>query len=95
MKLACFPLVIDPTLIFSTFSGSTSNNFGYTATFDRDGFLYSGSTAFGGTYPTTTGAYDRSFNGGIAVIDKEPIRKAKAVNGIFLANPPKASISFV
>ncbi len=58
-------LVIDPTLIFSTFSGSTSNNFGYTATFDRDGFLYSGSTAFGGTYPTTTGAYDRSFNGGI------------------------------
>ena len=58
-------LVIDPTLIFSTFSGSTANNFGYTATFDRDGFLYSGSTAFGIGYPTTTGAYDVSFNGGI------------------------------
>ena len=58
-------LVIDPTLIFSTFSGSTSNNFRYTATFDRDGFLYSGSTAFGAAYPTTVGAYDISFNGGI------------------------------
>ena len=61
-------LIIDPTLIFSTFSGSTTNNFGYTATFDRDGFLYSGSTAFGATYPTTLGAYDRSFNGGIVDI---------------------------
>tara|TARA_B110000977_G_scaffold109201_1_gene142059 strand:+ start:645 stop:4394 length:3750 start_codon:yes stop_codon:yes gene_type:complete len=61
-------LIIDPTLIFSTFSGSTTNNFGYTATFDRDGFLYSGSTAFGATYPTTIGAYDRSFNGGIVDI---------------------------
>ena len=59
------PLVIDPTLIFSTFSGSTANNFGYTATFDSDGFLYSGSTAFGATYPTTVGAYSVSFNGGI------------------------------
>ncbi|MEN8957018.1 MAG: PKD domain-containing protein, partial [Flavobacteriales bacterium] len=60
-------LIIDPTLIFSTYSGSTSNNFGYTATFDGDGFLYSGSTVFGvtGSYPTTIGAYSTSFNGGI------------------------------
>ena len=58
-------LIIDPTLIFSTFSGSTSNNFGYTATFDGNGFLYSGSTAFGANYPTTLGAYDQSFNGGV------------------------------
>ena len=58
-------LMIDPTLIFSTFSGSTANNFGYTATFDKEGFLYSGSTAFGVGYPTTIGAYSLSFNGGI------------------------------
>ncbi|MFN3405264.1 MAG: gliding motility-associated C-terminal domain-containing protein [Cytophagaceae bacterium] len=56
------PLIIDPTLIFSTYSGSHSNNFGYTATFDSEGFLYSGSTAFGPNYPTTIGAYDVSFN---------------------------------
>ena len=58
------PLVIDPTLSFSTFSGSTSDNFGYTATYDRDGFLYSGSSAFGQGYPTTTGAYQTTHAGG-------------------------------
>ncbi len=63
---ANYTLVIDPTLIFSTYSGSTSNNFGYTATFDSEGFLYSGSTVFGanGTYPTTTGAFQTNFKGG-------------------------------
>lgn len=58
------PLVIDPTLSFATFSGSVSNNFGYTATFDNAGFLYSGSTAFGNAYPTTMGAYATNYGGG-------------------------------
>lgn len=57
-------LVIDPTLAFSSYSGSTSDNFGYSATFDAQGFLYSGSSAFGQGYPTTTGAYDVTWNGG-------------------------------
>ncbi len=57
-------LIIDPTLIFSTYSGSTANNFGYTATYDDFGFLYSGSTAFGLGYPTTLGAYQINFSGG-------------------------------
>lgn len=57
-------LIIDPTLSFATYSGSFSNNFGYTATFDQAGFLYAGSTAFGNQYPTTTGAYQASFAGG-------------------------------
>lgn len=58
-----YDLIIDPDLIFSTFSGSYSNNFGYTATYDSEGFLYSGSTAFGPDYPTTLGAYQIPFNG--------------------------------
>lgn len=57
-------LVIDPVLEFSTYSGSFSDNFGYTATFDSDGFLYSGSSAFGNQYPTTTGAYQQTHAGG-------------------------------
>ncbi|MBV6403619.1 MAG: gliding motility-associated C-terminal domain-containing protein [Flavobacteriales bacterium] len=57
-------LVIDPTLEFSTYSGSTSDNFGYTATFDELGFLYSGSSSFGSGYPTTTGAYQTTWSGG-------------------------------
>ena len=58
-------LIIDPELIFSTYSGSTADNFGYTATFDQYGFLYSGSTSFGPGYPTTLGAYQINFNGGV------------------------------
>ena len=54
-------LVIDPTLIFSTYSGSTADNFGYTATYDNFGFLYSGSTVFGVGYPTTLGAYQINY----------------------------------
>ena len=57
-------LVIDPTLSFATYSGSFSNNFGYTATFDQAGFLYAGSTAFGTQFPVTTGAYQTTWAGG-------------------------------
>jgi gliding motility-associated-like protein len=64
-----YSLTIDPELIFSTYSGSTSNNFGYTATYDEAGALYSGSSAFGQGYPTTLGAYDTSHNGGDSTIE--------------------------
>jgi len=56
-----YPLVIDPVLEFSTYSGSTADNFGYTATYDDFGFLYSGSTSFGVGYPTTIGAYQINY----------------------------------
>jgi gliding motility-associated-like protein len=58
------PLIIDPTLIFSTYSGSTANNFGYSATFDARGYLYSASTVFDNGYPTTMGAFQTSWAGG-------------------------------
>ena len=57
-------VIIDPTLAFSTYSGSFSDNFGYTATFDQQGFLYSGSSSFGSLYPTTLGAYQTTWAGG-------------------------------
>ena len=56
------PLIIDP-LIFASYSGSTSDNFGMTATYGYDGSLFAGGTAFNIGYPTTLGAYDVSFNG--------------------------------
>ncbi|MFN0033080.1 MAG: gliding motility-associated C-terminal domain-containing protein [Flavobacteriales bacterium] len=59
-----YELVIDPQLIFSSYSGSTSDNFGYTATYDEDGYLYSGSSSFGQGYPTTVGAYQVTHAGG-------------------------------
>ena len=55
-------LIIDPTLIFSTYSGSYANNFGFTATYDELGNLYAGGSVFNLGYPVTTGAYDLTFN---------------------------------
>ena len=57
-------LVIDPTLTFSTFTGSTADNWGMTATPDSNGNLFGGGICFGIGYPITTGAYDGSHNGG-------------------------------
>jgi gliding motility-associated-like protein len=59
------PLVIDPVLVYSTYSGATAAlNWGYTACPDTAGNLYVGSINFTAGYPVTTGAYDASFNGG-------------------------------
>ena len=57
-------LVIDPQLTFSTFTGSTSDNWGFTACPDKDANTFGGGIVMGGGYPTTAGAYDASFNGG-------------------------------
>lgn len=55
------PLIIDPVVVFSSFSGSTSDNWGYTATYDARGNLYGGGIDFGTGYPTTLGAYQVDF----------------------------------
>ncbi len=55
-------LTIDPTLIFASYSGSNSDNFGMTATYDYDGNLLSGGIVFGNNYPVTLGAYDSNGN---------------------------------
>lgn len=58
------PLVIDPNVIFSTFSGSLSDNFGNTATFDESGNAWSGGTVYGVDFPTTLGAFQFVYGGG-------------------------------
>lgn len=58
------PLIIDPALIFASYSGSTIDNWGFTSTFDEEGNLYGGGVAFGIGYPTTIGAYQMMFGGG-------------------------------
>lgn len=62
-----YELVIDPFLIFSSYSGSTFDNWGNTATPDSRGNLYSGGMVLqtsNGKFPTTPGAYQVSHNGG-------------------------------
>jgi len=56
-------IIIDPVLIFASYSGSAADNWGYTATYDDDGYLYAGGCAFKIGYPTTTGAYQTFFGG--------------------------------
>ncbi|MEO8067685.1 MAG: gliding motility-associated C-terminal domain-containing protein [Flavobacteriales bacterium] len=56
-------LIIDPSITFGSYSGSTADNFGFTATYDSDGHLYGGGIVFGVGYPTTLGVLDASFNG--------------------------------
>jgi gliding motility-associated-like protein len=58
------PLVIDPTLVFSTFNGSPANNYGFTATPGADGTFYSGCSVRETGYPTTPGAFQTVFGGG-------------------------------
>jgi gliding motility-associated-like protein len=59
-------LVIDPQLVFSTFTGSTSDNWGYTATPGIDGSFYAGGIVFGNGYPASPGAFQTVFAGGTA-----------------------------
>ncbi|MDG1841363.1 MAG: gliding motility-associated C-terminal domain-containing protein [Crocinitomicaceae bacterium] len=46
------PLIIDPSLIFATYCGALSDNFGMTATYGHDGSAYSAGTVYGNNYPT-------------------------------------------
>jgi gliding motility-associated-like protein len=62
-------IVIDPTLVFSTFTGSRADNWGYTATYDAGGNFYSGSIVLddlgsGNGFPVSAGAFQSSFQGG-------------------------------
>jgi gliding motility-associated-like protein len=57
-------IIIDPTLIFASFTGSGTDNWGYTATPGPDGSFFGGGISFGTGYPVSTGAYDNSYNGG-------------------------------
>ena len=48
-------LTIDPTVQFSTLTGSTADNWGFTATYDNAGNMYSGGIAFGHGLPGHAG----------------------------------------
>ena len=77
------PLVIDPTVVFSTYSGAQSSNWGFTATYDAAGNLYAGGIVLDDSfelpsYPTTMGAFQTTFGG---IIDISLTKYNPAVNG--------------
>jgi gliding motility-associated-like protein len=65
-------LVIDPTVVFASFTGSSTDNWGYTATYGPDGSLYAGGIVFSTGFPVTTGAFQTNFNGGVK--DEEALK---------------------
>lgn len=57
-------LIIDPELVFSTYTGAISDNWSHTATNDAEGNLYAGGTVFGPNFPVTFGTIQgKSANG--------------------------------
>lgn len=61
-------LIVDPTLIFATYSGGTGNaNYSLSTTYDANGNLYAGAYAYGTGWPVTTGTYQSTFSGAVDV----------------------------
>lgn len=59
-----YPLVIDPVVVFSSYSGSFGDNFGFTATYDDSGHLYGGGMVRATGYPVTVGVLQANYGGG-------------------------------
>lgn len=68
-------LVIDPLIVFCSFSGSSSDNWGYTATYGPDGSMFGGGIVHNTGFPVTTGSFQTNFQGGnfdIGIIKLSP-----------------------
>lgn len=62
-----YPLVIDPILVFGSYSGGAGVSFGFSATYDALGNLYAGAECFEVGWPTTTGAYQLKYKSGVDI----------------------------
>ena len=56
-------LIIDPTIVFCSFTGSKISNWGFTATPAPDGSFYAGGIVFGNAYPYNTGQVQAVYGG--------------------------------
>jgi gliding motility-associated-like protein len=57
-------LIIDPVIVFSSFTGSKASNWGFTATPGPDGSFFAGGIVWGSSYPYTTGTLQPLWGGG-------------------------------
>lgn len=55
-------LIVDPVLVFATYCGSVTDNFGMTATYAYDGKGYSGGMVYGNAYPAPAPAWNTTTN---------------------------------
>lgn len=59
-------VIIDPSLIFCSFTGSTADNWGFTATYGPDGSMFGGGIVFDPGFPVSPGAFQTNFGGGVS-----------------------------
>lgn len=57
-------IIIDPTLVFISFSKSVSDNWGFTATYGPDGSMFGGGIVYGAQFPVSPGAFQETYGGG-------------------------------
>jgi gliding motility-associated-like protein len=87
------PLWIDPLLIFSTYTGSASDNWGFTAAADAAGNAYVGGNVFGPAYVTLAGSFQVSFGGFIDIAISKfdsagtQLLYSTYLGGLFAENP--------
>lgn len=65
-------LIIDPSIVFCTFAGSTADNWGFTATYGPDGSLFGGGIVFGPGFPTNVGPGFQGGNFDMGIIKLSP-----------------------
>ncbi|MFM6945771.1 MAG: PKD domain-containing protein [Flavobacteriales bacterium] len=69
------PLIIDPVLVFATYNGAISDNFGMTATYGYDGSAFAAGVVYGNNFPLPSlSSFDTSSNftslsGGYGITD--------------------------
>lgn len=61
---AASTLIIDPSIVFCTFTGSKVSNWGFTATPGPGGSFFAGGIVFGSAFPWTTGALQPVYGNG-------------------------------
>ncbi len=58
-----YKLVIDPVLLAATYGSSSGTAYGHSATYGQNGEVFGAGRSFDNAYPTTTGAFQTSFEG--------------------------------
>jgi len=58
------PLIVDPVVIASTYSGGTCTTRAYCSTYDDQGNMYSAGICYSVGFPVTLGAYNLTYSGG-------------------------------
>ena len=78
------PLVIDPTLLYSTYLGGSSDDYGYSVTLDPAGNTYVVGYTTSTNFPVTSGAFQTSTTGFAAFVAKINSTGSKLVYATYL-----------